>query len=84
MYPVGFTSRLTAAARARESERPDRFFNDEFAADRRSVRLACALWLAFDSAHYAEEGVRLGRPWPVMLLPETPRGALVTAERAGP
>jgi methyltransferase (TIGR00027 family) len=30
--PVGFTSRLTAAARARETERPDRLFNDEFAA----------------------------------------------------
>jgi O-methyltransferase involved in polyketide biosynthesis len=32
MDPVGFTSRLTAAARARETERPDRLFNDEFAA----------------------------------------------------
>lgn len=32
MDPVGFTSRLTAAARARESERPDHLFNDEFAA----------------------------------------------------
>jgi hypothetical protein len=32
MDPVGFTSCLTAAARARETERPDRFFNDEFAA----------------------------------------------------
>jgi methyltransferase (TIGR00027 family) len=31
-----------------------------------------------------EEGVRLGRPWPVLLLPETPRGALLTAERVGP
>src|SRR5215472_3374680 len=32
MDPVGFTSRLTAAARARESERRDRLFNDAFAA----------------------------------------------------
>lgn len=32
MDPVGFTSRLTAAARARETERPDRLFRDEFAA----------------------------------------------------
>ncbi|HTF32253.1 MAG TPA: SAM-dependent methyltransferase [Myxococcota bacterium] len=32
MDPVGFTSRLTAAARARETERPDHLFSDEFAA----------------------------------------------------
>jgi O-methyltransferase involved in polyketide biosynthesis len=31
--PVGATSRLTAAARARESERDDRLFLDAFAAD---------------------------------------------------
>lgn len=33
MDPVGFTARMTAAARARETERPDRLFTDAFAAE---------------------------------------------------
>jgi methyltransferase (TIGR00027 family) len=33
MDPVGFTARMTAAARARETERPDRLFEDAFAAE---------------------------------------------------
>jgi O-methyltransferase involved in polyketide biosynthesis len=62
MDPVGFTSRLTAAARARETERPDHLFNDEFAA---------ALAGQKDSTSSTLIGSRLaehpGRPLPCVL-----------------
>jgi len=56
MDPVGFTSRLTAAARARETERPDRLFNDEFAA-----ALAGPEGFAFLDRHWVAVG---GTPRP--------------------
>jgi methyltransferase (TIGR00027 family) len=51
MDPVGFTARMTAAARARETERPDRLFSDPFAS-----ALAGPEGLAFLERHDATFG----------------------------
>ena len=64
MDPVGFTSRLTAAARARESERPDRLFHDEFAtalAGREGFDFLDRHWVAFEPCEQSVHEQRLGR-----------------------
>jgi methyltransferase (TIGR00027 family) len=55
MDPVGFTSRLTAAARARETERPDRLFDDPYAA-----KLAGPEGFSFLDQHWGA----FGATWP--------------------